>query len=372
ETDTDTDPAPDTAEPVVDDVGLDTVETDTDRPVEAPMLAADTDGAESPETDAAQPQATMATAADTAQATSPTETATEAEAPAATQVAGAAAVVDDGESAPDDAVLELHADGEAVPVTAPTAAAAGPGSGTESTDTEAEADAGADEAPVRIQTTDSAPSTAAVDAVGADGGPATEGPTQARPAPTPTVAPIGSTQATVEVAAARAEQAASPAGAQQAAAATSDGLDAPELWRQVQRAVGSLRTNTDGDQQMTIRLRPAELGSVVVRVIANETGTNVSVVAETSAAANQLSQQRQQLTSELENSGLRGVSVDIGAQAGDGRAPGDAAQTDADGDGGSGSTAGGERAVATADTEFGFNRRLRPASGRPQLIDLDL
>ncbi len=311
------------------------------------------------------PQTTMATAADAAETTTAAQATTTAEAPTAAETAAATVTVDEPEPSIEEATLELHADGDAAPV-APTPTAAGAGL------TAGDAEV-ADGAPMQAQA-DAAPIASGADPLTADAAPTPESTNQPRPATPVTVAPVGSTQATVEVAAARAEQVASPAGAQQAsAAATPEGADAPELWRQVQRAVGSLRTNADGDQQMTIRLRPAELGAVIVRVIANETGTNVSVVAETSAAANQLSQQRQQLTSELESSGLRGVSVDIGAETGDGQAARDASETDGDGDGNGSGLAGqsGERAAGLAN-DFGFNRRLRPLSGRPQLIDLDL
>ena len=88
------------------------------------------------------------------------------------------------------------------------------------------------------------------------------------------------------------------------------------LWNQIRRALGSLRTLPSGEQVVTIRLRPAELGSVLVRINTGEAGTTVSLVAETSAAANQLNQQRQQLIRELEDGGLVGVDVDIDLDSG--------------------------------------------------------
>ncbi len=102
---------------------------------------------------------------------------------------------------------------------------------------------------------------------------------------------------------------------QQAQAPLADGESGDPLWLQVRRAMGSLRTLQNGEQQMTIRLRPAELGSVMVRVNAGENGTTVSLIADSAVAATQLNQQRQQLISELEQGGLAGVAVDVGTEA---------------------------------------------------------
>jgi flagellar hook-length control protein FliK len=63
---------------------------------------------------------------------------------------------------------------------------------------------------------------------------------------------------------------------------------------------------------MTIRLRPDELGSVMVKVITGEAGTTVALMAESRSAANHLQQQRHLLLNELEESGLRGTTIDIG------------------------------------------------------------
>ncbi|MEL7156638.1 MAG: flagellar hook-length control protein FliK [Actinomycetota bacterium] len=270
-----------------------------------------------------------------------------------------------------DALLELHDDPAEPARIAPTT----PRATSTAEASSASADAGVEE-PISVEGE-------ALDGTGEPAAAGATGPAEAtttaneagplapqRPVtPTRVVPPIGSSQATVEaVASSQGEQPISVAEAQQTMAAMGgDGIDAPEVWRQVQRAVGSLRTNLDGDQQMTIRLRPAELGSVMVRVIANETGTNISVVAETSAAANQLSQQRQQLASELENSGLRGVSVDIGAQTGEGHRSGD---TDGDDDGGTVSTP--DRSARRLLADPGAPQRARPGTDRARLIDLDL
>lgn len=114
--------------------------------------------------------------------------------------------------------------------------------------------------------------------------------------------------------------AATPGTAQGAAAA--EGADATDpLWRQVRRALGAIRSNADGEQVFTIRLRPAELGALTVRIHTSDAGVRVSLVTDTAAAANQLSQQRQELVSDLEERGLSGAGVDVstsdqGAQQG--------------------------------------------------------
>lgn len=132
-------------------------------------------------------------------------------------------------------------------------------------------------------------------------------------------------QLTATEAAAPTAEAAAPAPAAPAAE------EGDQLWQQVRRAIGSMRLNTEGDQQMTIRLRPAELGSVVVRVTTGEAGTAVSLVAESSAAANQLNQQRQQLISDLEETGIGSVNVDIDSSGDPDQAESDEAGEDGDG-----------------------------------------
>ena len=150
-----------------------------------------------------------------------------------------------------------------------------------------------------------------------------------------------------------------------------DGEPGEPLWLQVNRAVGSLRTLRNGEQQVTIRLRPMELGSVMVRINTGEQGTSVALVAESAVAASQLGQQRQQLVDQLEQSGLRGVAVDIGT-AGDR----DQAQAEAGGDGdpSSANGSGAEVAGASGGTDDGTpgfrGRRGRGASAG--LVDLDL
>ena len=91
-----------------------------------------------------------------------------------------------------------------------------------------------------------------------------------------------------------------------------EGADGDALWRQVRRALGSLRTSPAGDRQFTVRLQPADLGSVTVRITTGEHGVTVALLTESSAASNQLNQQRHLLVSDLDRSGLEGVTVDIG------------------------------------------------------------
>lgn len=147
-----------------------------------------------------------------------------------------------------------------------------------------------------------------------------------------------------------------------------DGEDGELIWRQVRRAIGSIRTNTNGDQQMTIRLRPAELGSVMIRVSTGDGGTTVALVAESAAAAGQLNQQRQQLINELEDGGLSGVAVDVGTSA---DADDQTGEADADGDE---SVPGRDRGSAMSQDPDTLDRyRIRrPGGTSAGLVDLDL
>jgi flagellar hook-length control protein FliK len=161
-----------------------------------------------------------------------------------------------------------------------------------------------------------------------------------------------------------AEAASSAAGAEGA-----DGADIEPIWRQIRRALGSIRNLPNGESQMTIRLRPADLGAVLVRINSTDAGTAVALVAESSAAANQLNQQRQQLINDLEDGGLAGVNVDIGSGA---EADGSAAQ-ESDGDQTAGGVAAGVGAVAGAGAELPANFDQRRGRGSSSgLIDVDL
>jgi hypothetical protein len=159
-----------------------------------------------------------------------------------------------------------------------------------------------------------------------------------------------------------------------AATTTADGSHAADpLWRQVRRALGSLRTTPTGDQQITIRLNPAELGSVVVRITTGEAGTAVALVADSSAAANQLRQERQLLVSELEENGLLGVAVDVATSGGPDQGRADRFGLAADPATAPGALGGGDGATDDPDglrSDGTRDRRVRtPSSG---LIDIDL
>ncbi len=158
--------------------------------------------------------------------------------------------------------------------------------------------------------------------------------------------------------------------------ATSEGDGAEPVWRQVRRAMANVRTTTDGDQQVTIRLRPEGLGSVTVRVSTGESGTSVSLTADTTAAAAQLRDQRQHLVGELEGTGQR-IALDIGtADRSPGQDPGRFTPDDGgsrragfgSGSGsGDGAPGGSERA-----TTFSTYRDLRSRVAASNLVDLDL
>lgn len=175
------------------------------------------------------------------------------------------------------------------------------------------------------------------------------------------IAGLADVSATGELASSSAGRVASTAPSEQA-----DGAD--PLWRQVRRAMGSIRNLPTGEQQLTIRLRPNDLGSVTVRISTGEAGTTVALVADSAAAASQLNQQRQQLIRELEDGGLRGVAVDVGTS-------GDTEQSNGDPE------AESEQGARIADGAAGTNAEngpVRAYSGRRDgrvtegLIDVDL
>ena len=119
---------------------------------------------------------------------------------------------------------------------------------------------------------------------------------------------------------------------------------------------------------MTIRLRPDDLGSVVVRISTGEAGTTVALVADSAAAANQLAQQRQQLIRELQDGGLRGVAVDVSTSA-DSQEQTDGARDD-DGDQLLQST-GTLVGDGADDASAGYGHRLSRRTSQG-LIDVDL
>jgi flagellar hook-length control protein FliK len=156
-----------------------------------------------------------------------------------------------------------------------------------------------------------------------------------------------------------------------------DGEPGEAVWMQVRRALGSLRALENGDQQMTVRLRPAELGSVMVRVAAGEGGTAVSLVTDSAVAALQLGQQRQQLIAELEQNGFERVAVDVGTggEANPDRTQADGAAGQQTGQGAGNADAGGSAIGAAADEAGADPTLVRPRRGNGSsagLVDLDL
>ena len=231
-----------------------------------------------------------------------------------------------------------------------------------------------------------APDGAAIDELprtAAPNGGSTDGGGNDPSAGTPTVVPPATAAAS---AAAGSASGASTIGQMTAAEVAHAGLDASALapamgdqadgtdplWQQVRRALGSLRTTPTGEQQLTIRLRPAELGSVVVRINSGDAGTAVSLVTESSAAANQLNQQRQQLIRDLEDGGFVGVNVDIGSDADTGRTQTGQPDGDAERTGGQGVLGGtGDPTAIDADLARGYGAR-RDRGPSIGLIDVDL
>lgn len=183
-----------------------------------------------------------------------------------------------------------------------------------------------------------------------------------------TIAPVGAATATEGSSLSRLD----PAAATGSTASTEGADGAEPLWRQVRRALGSIRTTSTGDRQLTIRLNPAELGSIMVRISTGEAGTAVALVAESAVAASQLHQERQLLVSELEESGLAGVAVDVATSDPQSQDPGtDEAGEDAE----VGSFPNSTRSGSALDPSLaGDGRTLagrRPRAGTG-LVDIDL
>ena len=211
---------------------------------------------------------------------------------------------------------------------------------------------------------------------GGGNGPATEPPPAAPAAPAaPTTAANGGAASGASTIGQMTAAQVADAGLDASALAptTGDQADgADPLWRQIRRALGSLRTTPTGEQQLTIRLRPAELGSVVVRINSGDAGTAVSLVTESSAAANQLNQQRQQLIRDLQDGGLVDVNVDIGSDADTDRTQTGQSDGDADRTGGRGVLRGaGDSTAVDADLVRGYGAR-RDRGPSIGLIDVDL
>ena len=147
--------------------------------------------------------------------------------------------------------------------------------------------------------------------------------TQAPQAPSPLAAPPSAESATAnpEPANTPSRSEFRPAGVGGSASvddpAAAAGIDAEPadqanpVWRQVRRALGSLRRSGPGEETMTIRLRPAELGSVTVRINTSAAGMRVALVADSPVAAQELNQQRHELLRDLDESGFGGTGVDV-------------------------------------------------------------
>lgn len=86
-----------------------------------------------------------------------------------------------------------------------------------------------------------------------------------------------------------------------------------EPWQQVHHALGSLRSFSDGSEQIRVRLHPEELGEVLVEVTALRGELRINLVTETPAARERLNAELGQLASKLAESGLQASSLDVGS-----------------------------------------------------------
>ncbi|MEM7342051.1 MAG: flagellar hook-length control protein FliK [Actinomycetota bacterium] len=237
---------------------------------------------------------------------------------------------------------------------------------------------------------------ATANAAATDAPPRTEGQvSNAAPSTPTTPAPTSATGASgvagVDAAAATPSTTTTNSPAPRVADASPDpSIDAADpAWRQVGRALGSLRTTGSGEQQLTVKLHPAELGGVTIRITSGEAGTTVGIVADSMVGLARLQHQTPHLLNELRAGGLTDVSVDVrsedsnGSRGGagdarDGRAadPGAFDQNGEDrftpsDDPALGLRLGGGPDATLADLERGY--RLAPV-GRDasRLVDLDL
>ncbi len=93
-----------------------------------------------------------------------------------------------------------------------------------------------------------------------------------------------------------------------------------EVWEQVKQAVGLVRQRGDGRHEVSVVLRPGELGAVTVELIQRGDEVAVRIVTQTSAAQERLDQAR--LLADLASAGLGRADVDISHRDPGGR-PGD-------------------------------------------------
>ncbi len=89
------------------------------------------------------------------------------------------------------------------------------------------------------------------------------------------------------------------------------------LWDDVRLAFDRIRSSADG-QEVRIRLRPAELGELVVQVRTNGDQVSVRLTASSAAAHQTLLDDRLRLATELAKAGFDEGSVDIGLDDGTG------------------------------------------------------
>lgn len=105
---------------------------------------------------------------------------------------------------------------------------------------------------------------------------------------------------------------AAPAAEAVAPPPTSDGPD-EALWGQVQRALNRVRAEAHG-QELTVRLNPAELGELILKVRTQGDEVTVRLVATSATSHQALLGDRQRLATELHNAGFNDGFVDISHQ----------------------------------------------------------
>lgn len=108
------------------------------------------------------------------------------------------------------------------------------------------------------------------------------------------------------------------AGEVSAGAPSAGPLGATEegLWEDVRLAFGRIRSSENG-QEVRIRLRPAELGELVVHVRTNGEHVSVKLTASSAAAQQMLADDRLRLAEELARAGFDEGLVDIATHDGD-------------------------------------------------------
>ncbi len=215
--------------------------------------------------------------------------------------------------------------------------------------------------------------------------PAVEGDVIDRPAQQTVIGTVTRTDTPDSVVVLAREAAVAPDSVRAAPAATAT-TPAPvpaaeaNLWDDVRSAFDRIRSTGDG-QEVRIRLRPAELGELLVQVRTQGDHVSVRLVASSAAAQQTLMDDRLRLAAELARAGFDEGSVDIGRQdAGDssrrGNESGDGSGADRSGQS-LGNTVGLDRVGPTRDiferrepirTDIGF----RPGRSAQSTINLTL